>query len=189
MEKIKIRREKEKTHKLPEVCEDAAQLLSFTMRLFSSHMKLIRSRSRVLDKLFVKMFFNYCNLSGTLGVWKYQEKWRIFEQVLEALASYVQTLSGPQNLIDRYVTLRYGALNLLQREIPIAIVKVSTVRAAESTTSGSSLVLRKQISCDSLKNFRFEPVAVFRTGVRGARLVPRDSEGASESNRQIRNAA
>ncbi|GBM30076.1 hypothetical protein AVEN_88287-1 [Araneus ventricosus] len=50
----------------------SAQLLSSTMRLFSSHMKRITSRSRILDKLFVRMFFKHCNLSDTVGVWKCQ---------------------------------------------------------------------------------------------------------------------
>ncbi|GBM59086.1 hypothetical protein AVEN_169032-1 [Araneus ventricosus] len=37
-------------------------------------MKRIRSLSQVLDKLFVEMFSNHCNLSGTIGVWKCQER-------------------------------------------------------------------------------------------------------------------
>ncbi|GBM69624.1 hypothetical protein AVEN_61871-1 [Araneus ventricosus] len=37
-------------------------------------MKRIRSRSRVLEKLFVRMFFNHCNLSDSVGVWKCQER-------------------------------------------------------------------------------------------------------------------
>ncbi|GBM77415.1 hypothetical protein AVEN_65451-1 [Araneus ventricosus] len=95
-----------------------AQLLSSTMRLFSSHMKRIRSRSRVLEKLFVRMFFNHCNLSDTVRVWKTDILWHSALDLLFLRTSSCHVfedwrdegMRGKARLLQRTLSLLYSIL-------------------------------------------------------------------------------